>query len=429
MKFRMFVIMLLVLTVLLFSCGCSGSSGGGPAPLIEKHLDPATITHIQVMPDYNGNPRGSNPARDITDPREIAAFVAAFQHAQLGDATETIYGNASIFRFFSDSGLTHQLSFSTAKGHPAYTGNNCTKISFTGDDPWTLYAQSTATEYCVDKDFNPTFPIPLPTSLLQVMQVHSHALKRDMAVSIYLPAGYGEQGDSRDSYPVLYMLHGYTGSETTWMPGLKLQETADALIADGRLNPLIIVAPNIDNSYGIDSAKEPYQLGSSPQDSLNEGLYETWLIDELIPWVDKTFYTNTEREGRSIGGLSMGGCAALHLAFAHPDLFIRASGHSPALFVEDFPGGLDSWLYPTEALREERDPLRQAKTADLSDLSVWLDCGDEDSYRFYEGCALLEETLRTRDVPVVNHLNPGLHDGAYWMAHAEAYLRFHAGAE
>ena len=420
---------LLILALLMPVGGCGGLTAGTSPSLIEPNLDPATITRIQIMPDYNGNPRGSNPAKDITNPQEIAAFVAAFQNAQLGEETETLYGNASIFRFFSESGLTHQFSFSVAPGHPAYTGNNCTKISYTGDDPWALYAQSLAAEYAVDKDFNPTFQIPLPSSLLQVMQVPSRALKQDMAVSVYLPAGYGEHGDSRDSYPVLYMLHGYTGSETTWMPGLKLQETADTLIADGSIGPLIIIAPNIDNSYGIDSAEEPSQLGSSPQNSLNEGLYETWLIEELIPWVDSTYYTHAERAGRSIGGLSMGGCAALHLAFAHPELFVRASGHSPALFVEEFPSGLDGWLYPTETLRDERDPLRQAETADLSGLSVWLDCGDEDSYRFYEGCDVLEETLTARGVPVVNHLNPGLHDGAYWMAHAEEYLRFHAGVE
>ena len=177
---------LLILALLMPVGGCGGLTAGTSPSLIEPNLDPATITRIQIMPDYNGNPRGSNPAKDITNPQEIAAFVAAFQ-------------------------------------------------------------------------------IPLPSSLLQVMQVPSRALKQDMAVSVYLPAGYGEHGDSRDSYPVLYMLHGYTGSETTWMPGLKLQETADTLIADGSIGPLIIIAPNIDNSYGIDSAEEPSQLGSSPR--------------------------------------------------------------------------------------------------------------------------------------------------------------------
>jgi hypothetical protein len=324
---------LLILALLMPVGGCGGLTAGTSPSLIEPNLDPATITRIQIMPDYNGNPRGSNPAKDITNPQEIAAFVAAFQNAQLGEETETRYGNASIFRFFSESGLTHQFSFSVAPGHPAYTGNCCTKISFTGEDPWALYAQSLAAEYAVDKDFNPTFQIPLPSSLLQVMQVPSRALKQDMAVSVYLPAGYGEHSDSRDSYPVLYMLHGYTGNETTWMPGLKLQETADTLIADGSIGPLIIIAPNIDNSYGIDSAEEPSQLGSSPQNSLNEGLYETWLIEELIPWVDSTYYTHAERQDvpsagcrwaavlRSIWLLRIRSCSFAPAATARPCLW------------------------------------------------------------------------------------------------------------
>ena len=265
--------------------------------------------------------------------------------------------------------------------------------------------------------------LPLTTSSTRVMQLHSDRLGKDMPVTVYLPAGY----DGHMRYPVLYMLHGYSGNDSSWIPGLGLHTQADALAADGSITPLILVAPGIDNSFGINSADRTAQLGSVPADSLFEGRYEDYLIEELIPWVDTTFSTEADRGHRFIGGLSMGGYAALHLAFSHPDLFSRVSGHSPALFVDTFPSGLERWLYPSPEIRAARDPLQQAKTAELSNLSVWLDCGDEDSYAFYEGCALLEETLRTRGIPVTYHLNPGKHDGDYWSAHAAEYLRFHAG--
>ncbi len=265
--------------------------------------------------------------------------------------------------------------------------------------------------------------LPLAASNCRVLQCHSDRLGKDMPVTVYLPAGY----DGQTSYPVLYMLHGYSGSETSWIPGLGLHTQADALTADGSIAPLILVAPGIDNSFGINSADRTAQLGSVPADSLFEGRYEDYLVEELIPWVDTTFSTAADRGHRFIGGLSMGGYAALHLAFAHPDLFSRVSGHSPALFVDEFPNGLERFLYPSPALRAARDPLQQAQTADLSGLSVWLDCGDEDSYAFYEGCALLEATLKERDIPVTYHLNAGKHDGDYWSSHAAEYLRFHAG--
>lgn len=313
--------------------------------------------------------------------------------------------------------LTLMLLLSSCSNRLSGTGTTGARTSF--------IESATAPVNAVDRDLNPTLSLPLTTSHLQVLTVPSHVLKQDMKVSVYLPAGYDIYGQ----YPVLYMLHGYTGDETSWMPGLSLHETADTLIAEGVISPLIIIAPNIDNSYGINSADEPAQLGSSPDNSLNEGLYEDYLIDELIPWVDDTYYTLRERDGRSIGGLSMGGCAALHLAFSHPGVFSRVSGHSPALFVDDFPMGLGNWLYPTEKLRAERDPLKQVATANLSGLSVWLDCGDADSYRFYEGCDLLEKVLQDREVSVEYHLNPGLHDGEYWRTHAREYLLFHAGVE
>lgn len=265
----------------------------------------------------------------------------------------------------------------------------------------------------------------LEASEIRSVSFRSEALDCDMRLNIYLPKGYG----GRDKYPVLYMIHGYTGNQDAWIPWLKLDEKADELIEAGRIKPLIIVCPQIDNSYGINSSPKTRQLGYSASNSLNEGMYEDYLYKDVVSYVDSNFSTVTDREGRYIGGMSMGGCTALHLAFAHPDMFSRAGGHSPALFINEFPNSLEMWLYPNESLRRERDPIYLAQDKDLSSMKVYLDCGDEDSYKFYEGCEKLYGILKEKGVSSEYHLNSGAHDGAYWQDNSENYLLFYSSKE
>jgi len=253
-----------------------------------------------------------------------------------------------------------------------------------------------------------TVETKLTTSSLEKVTLSSKALKKDMKLNIYLPNGYS----STDKYPVLYVMHGYGSNEDLWMPDLKLDKKADELIASNKIRPLIIVAPQIDNSYGINSS-----LGS----------YEDYLYKEVVSFIDSKYSTITSKDGRYIGGISMGGCVSLHIAFSHPDLFSKVGGHSPALFVEGSVSGILQWLYPNEDLRKERDPIYIARNKELEALEVYLDCGDKDSYKFYEGCDELYKVLQDKGVESQYHLNSGAHDGAYWEANLEKYLLFYAG--
>lgn len=263
----------------------------------------------------------------------------------------------------------------------------------------------------------------LETSETKKVTLDSKVLDREMKMNIYLPKGYS----SEEKYPVLYMIHGHTGSEDTWMPGLKLDKKADALIESNKIKPLIIVTPDIENSFGINSSQEYGELGSDPKTNLTEGLFEDYLYKEVISFIDANYSTIASKDGRYIGGLSMGGFAALHMAFAYPDMFSKAGGHSPALYLDEFPNSLDRWLYPNERLRRERDPVYIAQDKDLKSLKVYLDCGDKDELKFYEGCGELFRILQDKGVESEYHLNPGTHEGSYWEENAEKYLMFYAG--
>ncbi|MBO9598012.1 MAG: esterase family protein [Cohnella sp.] len=261
-------------------------------------------------------------------------------------------------------------------------------------------------------------PSPAPTtgadsSVVQRVSFRSEALDRKMNMNVYLPADY----DPEQRYPVLYLIHGYGGDEKAWTD-LGIDKTADRLIADGKIKPLLIVMPAMNNSYGINSS---------------QGKYEDYLAEDVVSYVDAHYGTIADRSGRSIGGLSMGGFISLHTAFLHPDMFGKVGGHSPAIFVDDWSttggvNGLKAFLYPTEEARRERDPLLLAETLDLSTLEVYLDCGEQDYYKFYDGSEKLYKLLQSKGVPAQYHHKPGEHDGAYWMSMEEDYLKFYDGA-
>jgi len=245
------------------------------------------------------------------------------------------------------------------------------------------------------------------------MSFNSQSLGKEMNFNIYLPKGYNRN----KQYPVLYMIHGYSDNQDKWMPNLQLGNAADILIENGKITPLIIVMPQIDNSFGINSDKTGYAPNGFV---FTAGRYEDYLIQDLIPYIDKNYSTIKNKNGRYIGGLSMGGWAALHLAFTYTKMFSKVGGHSPALID-------DAWLYPTVKLRNEREPAAIASNKNLKALKVYLDCGDKDIFKFYEGCDLLNKILQAKGVSSEYHLNSGEHNDAYWKANSEKYLLFYAG--
>ncbi len=249
----------------------------------------------------------------------------------------------------------------------------------------------------------------------------SKILDKELGVNIYLPIGY----DAKNKYPVLYMLHGYSGTEDAWFPDLEMEQKADSMIQKNMINPFIIVTPMIENSYGINS-KIDSDYNNILANYFSIGNYEDYICNEIIPYIDSTYSTIASKEGRYIGGMSMGGWVAIHLAFSHLDMFSKVGGHSPAIFIDGNTDSVMSFIYPTEELRTERDPLIVAKNKDLSSLKIYLDCGDADSYQFYEGCEQLYNILKPKGVDIQYHLSKGKHDGEYWGSNIENYLKFYA---
>jgi enterochelin esterase-like enzyme len=244
--------------------------------------------------------------------------------------------------------------------------------------------------------------------------IRSPALGRDMPAQVFVP----RELDTTTDHPVLYLFHGRYGSERGWMggrfgrAGVGVHEIAQGLIDEGQIPPLIIVSALINDSYGVDSPPS--------DEGYDHGLYERYIMDDLIPTIEARFPVSSDPADRAIGGLSMGGFAALHAAFRYPDRFGGVAGLSPAVFQGTLPDR--QWLYPTEAARREHDPLLLAETAPIDHLRVFLGAGRADYSWIIQATEILAGRLSARGVDVTATNIRGGHDTPTWQRLAALML-------
>src|ERR1044072_363643 len=140
---------------------------------------------------------------------------------------------------------------------------------------------------------------------LLTIQFPSKLVGQTLPYVVVLRVNYDQPSAKSDRYPVLYLLHGLGGHYDNWTTRTKLAAYAAQY-------SMIIVTPEGNNSWYTDSATVPTEK------------YETYIVDELIPDVQRRYRTIETRAGRSIAGLSMGGYGALKFGVKHPELFAFA---------------------------------------------------------------------------------------------------------
>lgn len=188
---------------------------------------------------------------------------------------------------------------------------------------------------------------------------YSSALnKQAIPIMIYLPPGY-ETG--ADRYPVVYNLHGGGGSpERQWD---RTRKTLTDAMDNRKARPMIYVYVN--------------GLGNTNFVNNKDGkLIERSIVEELIPFVDKTYRTIASREGRAVDGFSMGGYGALMLAFRNPTLFSSVVSYGAALVI-----GATDKNYRDAAHFAEFDPRAltvKNRDAILKNLRIRMVSGDSD---------------------------------------------------
>jgi S-formylglutathione hydrolase len=130
-------------------------------------------------------------------------------------------------------------------------------------------------------------------------------------VSIYLPPSYATDRNRR--YPVVYLLHGYIGNDLGYFGpgGRQLPVIAERVFAGGAAREMILVMPNCYNTYA----------GCMYSNSVTAGNWEGYVAEDLVAYMDKNYRTIATREGRGLGGHSMGGYGALRIGMKRPDVF------------------------------------------------------------------------------------------------------------
>lgn len=158
-------------------------------------------------------------------------------------------------------------------------------------------------------------------------RVHSEALAgnalgdaADRPLMVYTPPGYDAQGSRR--YPVLYVLHGYTGDALALVSSRPWERNVlqwiDRLICEERMPHAILAIVDGWTRLG----------GSQYVDSIHNGNYATYVIEDAVGRVDREYRTLAHAGGRAVLGKSSGGFGAVHLSMAHPGVFSAFASHS-----------------------------------------------------------------------------------------------------
>jgi enterochelin esterase-like enzyme len=227
----------------------------------------------------------------------------------------------------------------------------------------------------------------------------------DRTSYVYLPPAYFDPAQSLREFPVLYLIHGSPGTAIDWLRGGYVDRSMDMLLKQHAIEPFIVVLPDVNGGYRRDV--ECQDVVGGPQ-------AQTYLVTDVVSWVDTHYRTVPDRKGRAIGGLSTGGYCGINLTLRHQDVFSAAVSHSGYgrpdrnAYTGDLFGG-------DKALRDANTPNLYAPTIPLKlPLGVYLDAGagDGESRR---GSTALYEVLHRRGVSVTLDIVQGeSHDFVAW---------------
>lgn len=252
-------------------------------------------------------------------------------------------------------------------------------------------------------------------SVIVTREFDSKALSRKWAYTVYLPDGYDTSGLR---YPVFYLLHGNGQTMNDWTVSGRIQPTTDALIASGKIPPTIIVMPDAGTTWYVDRKEK----------------METAFIEDLMPDVEANFRTVNERNGRVIGGLSMGGYGSLRFVLKHPEKFAAAALLSPAIYDPEPPensgarrvGVFGAPTYDGEIWKQYNyPPLLDAYFAKQQPVPMYINSGDDDEFMIEADATKLYSLLRRHRNPAELRIVNGSHSWPVWestIAEAMTYV-------
>lgn len=251
----------------------------------------------------------------------------------------------------------------------------CGKMASGIEIPETLEA---AAYYTYDKS--------VPHGQVRECHYYSSVAKKERRCFVYTPADYDTNVSKR--YPVLYLQHGMGEDERGWSQQGKMANILDNQIASGKCAPMIVV---------MDYGNCGYIHGTKPGETREEfgASFTPILLNDIIPYVDRTFRTLTDRDNRAMAGLSWGGHQTFNTTLANLDKFAYIGAFSGAIF-----------LPPQADIRQVYDCVfADAGKFNSQVHTLFLGMGSEENM----GSRQLSEKLKAAGIDNVYYESPGTH--------------------
>jgi enterochelin esterase-like enzyme len=233
----------------------------------------------------------------------------------------------------------------------------------------------------------------VPHGVLHRHLYRSAVLGNEEPFAVYTPPGYDPT--AAKTYPVLYLLHGYSDAEDAWVSVGRANVILDNLIAQGKAKPMLVVMPlGYGNKEVIAGGWAGLRNAEVWKDSIAK--FRDMVLTEIMPQVEKAYRVSTDRESRAIAGLSMGGTQSLFIGLNALDRFAWIGAFSS--------GGLDANFdnaYPTVS-ESTNTQLRL----------LWIACGQQDG--LISGNQKLVAWLKTKGVKLTWVETPGGHSFLVW---------------
>jgi enterochelin esterase family protein len=220
---------------------------------------------------------------------------------------------------------------------------------------------------------------------------HSAIAGDDRDYFVYTPPGYDAKNGK--TYPVLYLLHGFSDDASGWTAVGRAHIIMDNLIAQGKAKPMLVVMPLGYGTMEIVTSNRSFSDPNLRQRSFDR--FRDALLGEVLPEVEKTYRASKERGSRAIAGLSMGGAESLFVGLNAINRFAYIGAFSS--------GGLPDF--------EKSFAAVDAKSTSQLRL-LWIGCGTED--RLIESNRKFIAWLKSRDVKLTAVETPGAHTWMVW---------------
>ena len=229
-------------------------------------------------------------------------------------------------------------------------------------------------------------------------------------LTIYTPAGYEQ---SKEEYPVLYLLHGMGGDENAWSELGRATQIMDNLIASGKAKPMIVVMPNgnISQEAAPGETSEGLKIPSMQLPKTMDGNFET-AFQDVVNFVEQNYRVKADKAHRAIAGLSMGGFHSLYISINNPNSF-------------DYIGLFSAAIKPRQ--KEVSSPIYKDPESKVDNLFkhspklLWMGIGNTDF--LYKENADLRHYLDSKHYPYTYLETDGGHIWRNWRIYLTTFAQ------